>query len=405
MLTKPLNQIERADIDALVTNQICEGTSLEFKREPIAQNEEVARDVAAMANGGGGDIILGVSESNGVAQSVTPFANGDAEANRVVSIVLAGVSPRLVIGTQVVTRPGGDVVVVRVGRARIPAMVHLGNRTDFWERRDRQKVRMTHAEIVSRIREGLVETQRRDEFIQQRVYRFRTRSEATGTLVGFFLSVTPETLSESEIVSIRDAGIHRIMSDPSRIRDTLVIEATPQPTLEGLRSMRREFPGYGFEIHRNGHIELQLHNAREHLAGTTDTVVWDPRGPGGQKIEVRTVLAGGIIARNVIETIGRAKRVYDLSGMFEQFVVTLALVNAGGSLLPGRIIPKEEGAIVEEPGTLWTESVLVVQAPGFPGEAEGVTAKRLCDLFWQAFGRWGCRAIDEQGRLTAEPPR
>jgi hypothetical protein len=402
MLPKPLNQIERADIDALVANQISEGASLELKRQPIIPNEEVARDVGAMANSGGGDIILGVSESNGIAQSVTPFPNGEDEANRVVSIVLTGVSPRLTIGTQVITGPGGDVVVVRVGRARIPAMVHLGNRTDFWERRDRQRVRMTHAEIVSRIREGLAETQRRDEFIRQRIEQFRTRS---GGHLGFFLSVTPETLSASEIVSIRDAHIQKIMSDPSRVRDTLIIEATPQPTLEGLRSARREIQGYRFEIHRNGNIELQLPNARELLAWTTDTIVWDPRGPGGRRIEVQTVLAGGLIARSVIETIGRAKRVYDLSGMFEPFVLTLALVNASGTLLPGRIIPGEEGAIVEEPGTLWTETTLLVQIPGLPEEVEGVTAKRLCDLIWQAYGRWGCGYIDDQGLLTTEPSR
>ncbi len=402
MLPKPLNQINRADIDALVTNQISESTSLELKREPITPNEEVARDVAAMANGGGGDIILGVSESNGIAQSVTPFPNGEDEANRVVSIVLTGVSPRLPTGTQVVTGLGGDVVVVRVGRPRIPAMVHLGNRTDFWERRDRQKVRMTHAEIVSRIREGLVETQRRDEFIRERIEHFHSR---TGGALGLFLSVTPETLSESEMVSIRDASIQKIMGDPSRIRDTVVIEASPQPTLEGLRSVRREVPGYRFEIHRNGHVELQLPCARELLAWTKDTTVWDRGRPGGQRIDVQTVLAGGLIARSVMEMIGRAKRVYDLSGMFEPFIVTLALVNASGTLSPGKVFPQEEGAIVEERGTVWTETNLVVQAPGFPEDVEGVTAKRLCDLLWQAYGRWGCRAIDDQGRLTTEASR
>jgi hypothetical protein len=218
--------------------------------------------------------------------------------------------------------------------------------------------------------------------------------------LSLFLSVTPETLSESEIISIQDAGIQKVMSDPSHVPDTVVIEATPQPTLEGLRSAREEVSGYRFEVHRNGHVELQLPVGRELLAWTTDRTVWGRRG---ERIEVQTVLASGRIARSVIEMIKRAKRVYALSGLFEPFIVTLALVNASGTLLPGKVFPQEEGAIVEEPGTIWTETVLVVQAPGFPEEVEGVTAKRLCDLLWQAYGRWSCRTIDEQGHLTTEP--
>ncbi len=399
MLPIPLSQIDRAYIDALVSNEISEGTSLEFKQQPITPNEEVARDVAAMANGGGGDIILGVQEVNGIARTITPFPNGEDEANRMVAIVLTGVSPRLSIGTQVISGPAGDVAVVRVGRARIPAMVHLGNRTDFWERRDRQRVRMTHAEIVSRIREGLTETQERDGFILERIQRFQLVCDARfGGTLGILLGVTPETLGGLETVAIRETRIQRIMGDPSQILDTLIDGVMPKPSLNGLEGSGRGLPtGYAFEIFRNGHVEVRLPNAHEYLAATHNRNVWGPRG---ERIEASTVLDGGKIARSIVEIVGRAKQVYELSGLFGAYVVTVALPHATNTLLPGRIIPQPEGAMVEDPGTMWTGPTLVVQAPGFLEEAAGFTAKRLCDLIWQAYGKWSCPAINDQGRLV-----
>ena len=149
MLRKSPGSITWQDIVDLATNRISESTHLELKRQPIADNLEVAHDTSSIANGGGGDLILGVPEINGVAQPPTPFPNGEKEGTRVVQIVVSGVSPRLRIATQPISAPGGDVVVVRIQRSHMPAMVHLQNRTEFWIRRDRQRVRMSHAEIIA----------------------------------------------------------------------------------------------------------------------------------------------------------------------------------------------------------------------------------------------------------------
>ncbi len=399
MLPKPLDDITRADIDALVANGISESTNLEFKRQPIADNEEVARDVAAMANGGGGDIILGLEEANGIARAVAPFPNGEDEGNRVVQIVLAGVSPRLSIGTQVASGQGGDIVVVRVNRARIPAMVHFNNRTDFWERRDRQRLRMTHTEIVSRVREGLTDTLERAKFIQERIGLFRAVCQGFGGTLGILLAVTPDTLGDSEAVSIQDTNIQRVMRGPSQIPNTLVEDLSPRPSLNGLEGYGRDLrPGYRFEIFRNGHVEVWLPNAHEHIAASPQRFVWGPRP--GERIELSTNLNGALLARSVVEIVRRAKQVYELSGLFGPYVVTLALVNAMNTLLPGNTTIHEEGPVVEDPGRLWNEATLLAQAPGFPEEADGLTAKRLCDLFWQAYGKWVCPSIDAQGRLV-----
>lgn len=77
MVRKSLSALQWSDIVDLAQQGIPESTSLEFNAQPIADTLEIARDVCAMANGGGGDLVLGVPEVNGVAQLPTPFPNGE----------------------------------------------------------------------------------------------------------------------------------------------------------------------------------------------------------------------------------------------------------------------------------------------------------------------------------------
>ena len=78
-LLKPLDQIAEADVQALVENEVQETQTLEFKRDVYPTNDdgkrEMLRDISAMANSYGGDILLGVDESeDGVASQVVGVA-------------------------------------------------------------------------------------------------------------------------------------------------------------------------------------------------------------------------------------------------------------------------------------------------------------------------------------------
>ncbi len=299
MLRKPIGSIVWQDIVDLATNGITENTHLEFKREPIAENLEVARDLSSIANGGGGDLILGVPEVNGVAQHPTPFPEGEKQGNRVAQIILSGVSPRLRIATQPIAGPGGEVVVIRVQRSRMPAMVHLQDRTEFWIRRDRQRVRMSHAEIVAMANAGQEETHNRERFLERRLERNRSvGGVVTGFLVGILLAATPDALSE-DAVSIHNGDIQRIMRESSPLRETIIEGATPVPSLDGLEGQLQTNPNYRFEIHRNGHMEVYLGHAMA-IAAATKKPFFD-YAPGGRRIDdVQTLLDGEILVRSVV---------------------------------------------------------------------------------------------------------
>jgi predicted HTH transcriptional regulator len=56
-----------ADLQSLHTNGVVESTTLEYKASPAVDKnnkEEIAKDISAMANAEGGQIIYGMTEVN-----------------------------------------------------------------------------------------------------------------------------------------------------------------------------------------------------------------------------------------------------------------------------------------------------------------------------------------------------
>lgn len=84
MLVKPIEDIKFADLEALIRNRVSESRRLEFKRDHYGRKDEdkkeFAADVSAMANAQGGDLIIGISEENGVASELTGIAATDPDA-------------------------------------------------------------------------------------------------------------------------------------------------------------------------------------------------------------------------------------------------------------------------------------------------------------------------------------
>ena len=77
LLGKRSSAIEAADMIRLVAMAVAEDDSLEYKREPWEKDhkgkQECAKDIAGLANGQGGVIVLGIDESAGVI-TASPFA-------------------------------------------------------------------------------------------------------------------------------------------------------------------------------------------------------------------------------------------------------------------------------------------------------------------------------------------
>ena len=99
ILGKNFDDISGADIERLITSGASETTRLEFKSQTYGgkddQRREFLKDVSAFANSLGGQMIIGMNATNGVAKSVSPLVgiSIDAELLRLDGMARAGIEP------------------------------------------------------------------------------------------------------------------------------------------------------------------------------------------------------------------------------------------------------------------------------------------------------------------------
>lgn len=106
-----IDAVDAAAIQSLVATGVDEAFDLDFKAELYGNNDSARRslagDVAAMANTGGGLIILGVEEDGQARASATPeVLLSDAEVGRIRQIVASLVAPH--VAFDVITVPGSS---------------------------------------------------------------------------------------------------------------------------------------------------------------------------------------------------------------------------------------------------------------------------------------------------------
>jgi len=126
----PLDKIDERQLQSLVENRVAEGRQIEYKAKlPSNDHEQIKeflKDVSAMANTIGGDILYGVKEGtdktgNTVAQEIAGIANADmdTERSRLENLLRDCLEPRL-LGQQIepITLSNGNyVLLVRVPRS------------------------------------------------------------------------------------------------------------------------------------------------------------------------------------------------------------------------------------------------------------------------------------------------
>ena len=101
MIEKELSIIEESDLDGLVTNSVSESKTLEYKSQLKIYSDkeklEFLKDVSALANSAGGDLIFGVDEEKGIAKSVSGIDIDDPDrlGLQIEDILRYGVRPRI----------------------------------------------------------------------------------------------------------------------------------------------------------------------------------------------------------------------------------------------------------------------------------------------------------------------
>ncbi len=160
MLAHRLSELNEAHLLDLGASQIPESISLEFKRQldlsSPKEKAEAAKDVSALANTIGGQILYGVDEvtladGSTVASSLCPLTDGTLKS-RLEDVLLASIHPRPQLRLRDVPVAGGHVLVVEVypGLAGDLYMVTGFKEYRFYLRSEQRTAPMTEPEVRER---------------------------------------------------------------------------------------------------------------------------------------------------------------------------------------------------------------------------------------------------------------
>ncbi len=211
----PLNQVSEADLQRLIDNRVPESITLEFKRESYGPNDEAKRewlkDISALANTAGGDLVIGIEEEDGVASKLVGIRSttADHEIRRLEAILQDCLEPRL-IGTQV--RPvelstGGFVLVVRVLRSwNAPHRVVFKGVNRFYGRNAGSAFELGVEQLRNAFL-GVAETERRlTDFRLERLMRLKSGVAKTPLGPGHLILHLMPLQSSATTISVKDAG-------------------------------------------------------------------------------------------------------------------------------------------------------------------------------------------------------
>lgn len=144
MIPKPLENITEADLQALIDASAPEGMQLDYKRELPSSSDQgkvkFLKEITALANTQGGDLVYGMAEDAGIAHALKPltFTSRDHLLQRLESLCTSGVDPRMTGLLQYQFVPldqGGDALVIRVRKSwNAPHRVTTGGHAHFYGR-------------------------------------------------------------------------------------------------------------------------------------------------------------------------------------------------------------------------------------------------------------------------------
>jgi len=148
----PIDAIKKETIDGLINN-VSESTHIDFKREYYMneeQKKELLADVVSFATTAGGDIVYGISEIGGIANSIIPMDIPNIEQFTLShsSIIRDGIEPRINFHIHDIPFEDKFVIVLRIFKLFPgPPMVVYKNSSKFFRRSLGGKYQMNYLEI------------------------------------------------------------------------------------------------------------------------------------------------------------------------------------------------------------------------------------------------------------------
>jgi hypothetical protein len=261
MLNRSPDELSKEHIDALVREQVPEGPRLDYKRELPAGTrdgrKEFLKDISSFANAGGGYLLFGVDEAQGVPVAANGLSgiDPDSEILRLEEIARSGIDPRIP-GFRVVAIPGfpqGPVIAAHVPRSwAAPHRVAADADSRFWSRGSSGKFAMDTSQIRSAFLQGAEIPDRIRRFRDDRLAKIADGEAPMRLSLGLRLIL--HLVPTESIVGSVSVDLAKVASNPPFCLGNGGSYADARYNFEGYVSLGGNARGY-VQVFRNGIIE------------------------------------------------------------------------------------------------------------------------------------------------------
>lgn len=345
------------------------------------------KDVSALANTVGGDLIYGIATSKGVITDIpgVKVNSADDEMLRLDSLMQAGIEPSLV-GTRmraVALSNGNHVIVVRVRPSWNPPhrAIYKGTKR-FYGRNSTQAYELT-VEQLRAVFTGAVDAERRiTDFRLQRLARLKSKIgphlTGPGAIVLHVVPVNAPTVP-LDVSGLVTAGQAFAPMAPLGYNNRVNFDGIAFETAggEGLEHAAMT------QVFRDGRIE----------AGRGKMTF---RRPDHER-----VLSYGDAVPNLLQAVERYVKALHERGVAAPFAIMVSLIDMGGTVMMDHDHWYSGASSADRDDFLF--ELVILDDVSF-GEGWQVSMRPMLDQWWNAFGRNRCfHLFDEAGAWKGYP--
>jgi hypothetical protein len=393
MLLANLDQITPEYLRNLCADSCPETSTLEFKLTLPApgDNQELMKDICALANADGGDLVYGIAEVDGAASAVKPLDGTTVDrTTRRITQVIDNVEPRI-HGVQVhpITIDDGVVIVARVPASFDgPHSYRVGEARRYVLRNGRLTADMSVDQIRIAYDRTASLAERAREFIGRRLKAIAERKTwrpvkdgpvAVAIVVPLAGLAGRASVNIAELSKNYTRYVHQDWGGASRNTnlDGLVVHPGGGTSEDAGRV--RTFT----QIYRNGTVEAVRF--------------------GGLTFEDRPVIPGATMVRFYRDSLAQALEGLRAMGASGPVVIQLAMVTVGAFTLPAdhftarRLQDMSRSDLVLP--DLWVNELGSIRTP----EEIDALLRPAMDVLWQAFDFERCFEFDRNGKFAPRP--
>lgn len=268
---KKLDDIGLEDIKMLISQEIIEDKSLEYKEEMNnGEKDKILKTICGFSNANGGLFIYGLKEEDGKPLSINGISlddnSWDDKKRTVLSWIETNIEPKVYVDIKHVKLENNNILIlIKVPKSwTSPHCVKLNNGVNrsFYIRRDGSTTPMEFQEIETMFNSKNTVMDKINEFRDKRINKFASENKDKFRLI---LHVIPLDSFFKDYININEAAdilSQTYRRDKNIIGDISIIGGTYNPNFDGIyRDYEHSY--YSKRLFRNGIFEIKRRKSND----------------------------------------------------------------------------------------------------------------------------------------------